>query len=60
MERIISKQIEYSHVDYIVSSEYGEFDTRVVLNGQLLCVIHHTKIDEFQNELKQLIERYKK
>ena len=60
MERIISKQIEYSHVDYIVNSEYGEFDTRVVLNSQFLCVIHHTKIDEFQNELKQLIERYKK
>lgn len=61
MERTISKQIGYSHVDYIVTdTQNGQYlDTKVILNDQLLCVIAGCDLLKFHNELKELVNKYR-
>lgn len=59
MERTISKQIGYSHVDYIIDVDKGIYlDTKVIINDQLLCVIAGSELLKFQNELKELVNKY--
>lgn len=60
MERKISRQIGYSHIDYMMEVENGEYmDTKVVLNDQLLIVIAGNTVHEFDKEFKELIEKYR-
>ena len=52
--------IGYSQVDYISETDCGEkFDTKVIVNDQLLCVIEGNKINAFNEKLRMLVERYR-
>ena len=54
------RRIEYSEVEYV--SEYidGEkLDTKVAINGQHLCCIAGSTVDEFHMLLTELIRTFK-
>jgi hypothetical protein len=60
MERTQNKQIGYSSVEYKSDTYEGQYlDTKVIINDQLLCVIAGNTINEFHEELKTLIDKYR-
>jgi hypothetical protein len=50
------KRIGYSE---IVFTSYGGMDTSVRIGGSLICTIAGNEIDQFMNELEQVISKYR-